>query len=66
MKPVNILFLTFAIFGLAAVGLMYIFDMKSMDAAIELLLKIEAAIVLLWICSALLTAMLGGKKDASE
>lgn len=66
MKPINILFLCFAIFGIAIIGCLYIFDMRDMDQSLDLLLKAEGAIFLIWGCSAAISLLLGGAKKPAD
>jgi hypothetical protein len=60
------LFLFLAIIGFAAVGLLYIFDVKTGEEAFELLLKTEGGILLLGGCSVLISVLLGGANKRSQ
>ncbi len=46
MKNLIIITMTLAILGFAAVGGLYIFDVKSMEESRDLLIKVESAIFL--------------------
>ncbi len=46
MKNILIITLTLAILGLAAVGSLYFFEVKSMEESRDLLIKVESAILL--------------------
>ena len=58
MKQILIFCATFVILLLAVVGCMYIFDVLSFDASKTAVLKIGGAIVLLGVCSALITLLM--------
>jgi hypothetical protein len=56
----------FAILGIAIVGCLYIFDVMAFEAAKSLLLKTEAAIILLGGCTALITLLMSSKQESSD
>ncbi len=58
MKNTVVIVAFFAILALAVIGCLSIFDVMSADASIELLLKVEAAILLLGGCAILLAFVL--------
>lgn len=62
MKNIIIITLTLAIMGFAAVGCLYIFDVRTMEESREMLIKIEAAIFLFGGCVALILLLAGLKK----
>ncbi|MDA0679686.1 MAG: hypothetical protein O3A13_05440 [Proteobacteria bacterium] len=66
MKTTIILFGFLAILGFAAVGSMYIFDVKTGDEALELLIKVEGTLVLLGICSVVISMMLAGAAKKTQ
>ncbi len=51
MRPLIILFSFLAIIAFAAIGSLYIFDVKTGDEALELLLQTEGAILLFGVCA---------------
>jgi hypothetical protein len=57
MKSILFIFLIFAVLALALVGSLYIFDIKTWDESIDLLMKIEGVIFLFGICSALISML---------
>ena len=66
MKNIAILFAILAILAVALVGTLYIFEAQTKEQAIDLLIKIEAGILLLGACSALVAALVGGKKKSGD
>lgn len=66
MRSIIILFLFLAILGFAAVGSLFIFEVKTWEESLELLLRTEAGILLLGGCSALLSFLLGGAKKGQQ
>lgn len=63
MKQIVVITTFFAIITVAVFGCLLIFDVMSSDAAMDMLLKFEAAIVLLGGCAVLLTYLFKGKPD---
>jgi hypothetical protein len=45
-------------------GCLYIFDVLSFESARSGILKFGSAIILLSVCAAIITLMMGGRKDA--
>jgi len=66
MKSILFIFLIFAVLALAMVGSLYIFDIKTWDESMDLLVKIESAIVLLGICSALISLLIRMKSRTND
>jgi len=66
MKSILFIFLIFAVLALAMVGSLYIFDIKTWDESMDLLVKIEGAIFLFGICSALISMLVRMKGRAQE
>lgn len=62
MRTIIITYLFLAIIGFAAIGVLYIFDVKTGQESFELLLKTEGAILLLGGCSAVISLLLAGAK----
>lgn len=56
----------FAILGIAIVGCLYIFDIMNFEDSRSLLLKSEAAIVLLGGCTALISLLTGRKEPPPD
>ena len=63
MKKTILITTFFAIITAAVFACLLIFDVLSMDAALEMLLKFEAAIVLLGGCTILITYLLKGSSN---
>ncbi len=63
MKQTVVITAFFAIVTVAVFGCLRIFDVMSTDAAIDMLLKFEAAIVLLGGCTILLSYLFKGRSD---
>jgi len=63
MKNILIITIVLAVFAVAAVGCLYIFEILSYDVAISNLMKIIAAIVLLGGCSALIAFFVRSKNE---
>jgi len=66
MRNIIILFSFLAIIGLAIIGSLYIFEVRTADQALELLLKTEGAILLLGGCSAAISLLLAGANKKSQ
>ena len=66
MRTTIILFLFLAIIGFAVIGCLYIFDVKTGEDALELLLKTEGAILLLGGCSVVISLLLAGANKNSQ
>jgi hypothetical protein len=66
MRPMLILFLFLAIVGFAAIGSLYIFDVKTGEEALELLLKTEGAIALLGGCAFAISLLTGTVNKKSK
>ena len=62
MKPIITITVLLAILALAIIGVLYIFEMISVDYATSTLIKVEAAIILLGGCSALVALLTSSKK----
>jgi hypothetical protein len=59
MRNIIILFSFLAIIGIAAAGILYIFEWRTWEQTLDLLLKTEGVILLLAICSAAISLLLG-------
>lgn len=57
MKPIVTITVLLAILAFAIIGVLYIFGMISADSATDILIKVEAAIILLGGCSALVALL---------
>ena len=62
MKPIITITALLAILALAIIGVLYIFEMISADYATFTLIKVEAAIILLGGCSAVVALLTSSKK----
>lgn len=56
----------FAVLGVAIVGCLYIFDVMTFEDSKSLLLKTEAAIILLGGCTALIKLLMSIKKESPD
>jgi len=63
MRTIVISFLLLGIIVLACIGSLYIFEVRNAEQALDLLLKTEGALLLLGICSAAVSLLLGGGKE---
>ena len=66
MRNIIVIFLSLAVFALVAIGLMYIFEVRSQSEATELLMKTLAAILLIGGSTALIAMLTGDKKKESD
>jgi hypothetical protein len=66
MRNIVVLFLFLAIIGFAVIGSLYIFDVKTGEEALELLLKTEGAILLLGGCAAAISLLVSGANKNSQ
>lgn len=66
MRIIVISFLFLGVFVLAIVGCLYIFEIQNAEQALELLMKAEGTLLLLGICSAAVSLLLGAKKDSPD
>jgi len=67
MRNIIVIFLLLAIVAFAVIGSMYIFEARTGEQALELLLKTEGVILLLGGCSAAISLLLaGGKKNSQD
>ena len=66
MKNIIIITLTLAIMGFAAVGVLYIFEVRTMAESREMLIKIESAIFLFGGTVALILLLAGLKKTPED
>ena len=66
MRPIIILYLFLAIVAFAVIGSLYIFDVRTGEEALELLLKTEGALLLLAGCSAAVSIMMSSQKNKSQ
>lgn len=62
MKPIVTITVLLAILAFAIIGVLYIFEMITVDSATSTLIKVEAAIILLGGCSALVALLTGSRK----
>jgi len=52
---------------LAIIGTLYIFELRDADQSLDMLLKVEGGILLLFVCSAAISMLVGSvKKDSQE
>ena len=66
MKNIIIITLTLAIMGFAAVGCLYIFEVRSMEESRDMLIKVESAIFLFGGSVALILLLAGLKKAPKD
>ena len=67
MKKLIVLFLSLGVIVLAIIGSLYIFDLRTADQSLEMLMMIEGGILLLAVCSAAISILVSSvKKDAQE
>jgi len=66
MKNLIIITLTLAILGFAAVGSLYIFEVRTMAESREMLIKVESAIFLFGGSVALILLLAGLKKTPKD
>jgi len=64
MRSILIIFLFLAILCFAVIGTLYIFEVRTGDEALELLMKTEGVIFFLGGCSALVSTLLRRAKKA--
>ena len=64
MKKILTITFVLAVFAIAIVGSLYIFEVLDYETAISNLLKVVAAIVLLGSCSAAIAFLIRSKKEA--
>ena len=64
MRNIIILTVFLAILAIAIIGCLTIFEIMAMEAAKSMLIKFEAALLLLGGCSALIALLTGAKKQA--
>lgn len=62
MRTIITITVLLAILAFAIIGVLYIFELVTMDVATSTLIKVEAAIVLLGGCSALISLVTRAKK----
>ena len=62
MKPIITITVLLAFLSLAIIGVLYIFEMISVDYATSTLIKVEAAIIFLGGCSVVVALLTGSKK----
>ena len=67
MKKLIVLFLSLGVIVLAIIGSLYIFEIGTADQSLDMLVKIEGGILLLAVCSAAISMLVGSaKKDSQE
>ncbi len=66
MRNIVVIFLFLAILVLAAIGCLYIFDVRTGEEALELLLKTEGALLLLGACSIAVSFLVSSTKKNSQ
>ena len=66
MRYTIILFSSLAIIGFAVIGSLYIFEVRTGEEALELLLKTEGALFLLGACSIGISALVAGANKNSQ
>ena len=62
MKQILTITIVLTIIAAAIVGCLYIFELMSYEDAMSNLLKVGGAIVLLGVCSAAISALMGARK----
>lgn len=62
MKQILTITVVLAVLASALVGCLFIFDVMSYEDAMSNLLKVVGVILLLGVCSAVITALMGAKK----
>lgn len=63
MKQIIVITIVLALLAFAIVACLFIFEIVSYENALSNLLKVEAAIILLGGCTALIALLVGGKKE---
>ena len=63
MKQILTITVVLAVLALALVGCLFIFDVMSYEDAMSNLLKVVGVILLLGVCSAVIAALMGAKKQ---
>lgn len=66
MSRIAIICTSFIVLLLAIVGSLYIFDVMNFEKSSSTMLKFGAAIVLLGVCAALISALMGSKKEPQD
>jgi hypothetical protein len=66
MRNIVALFLVLGIVCLAIIGSLYIFELRTADQALDLLMKTEGAIFLLGACVVAVGLLTGGKKGSTD
>ena len=67
MRKMMILFLSLGVIVLAIIGTLYIFELRDADQSLDMLMKLEGGILLLAVCSAAISLLVGSsKKDPQE
>lgn len=64
MKQILTICALFLVLMLAIVGCMAIFDLMTIDKAVDVVIKIGAVIVLLGACAALIRVLMGPQKES--
>ena len=63
MRNIIVTFSLLAIIVFAVIGSLYIFEVRSSEEALELLLKMEGALLLLGVCSVAVAMLVSGSKE---
>jgi ABC-type transport system involved in multi-copper enzyme maturation permease subunit len=67
MKKIMVLFLSLGVIVLALIGTLYIFEFIDAEQSVDMLVKVEGGILLLAVCSAAISLLVGStKKDSQE
>lgn len=66
MRNIVIIFSTLAVLCVAAVGMLYIFEVRTFDESVDILMKALGAIILLGGCTALVTVLLRGSGSKTD
>jgi len=66
MRPIIILYLFLAIVAFAIIGALYIFEVRTGEEALELLLKTEGALLLLGGCAFAVSMLLSSTKNKPQ
>jgi hypothetical protein len=59
MRKLMILFLSLGVIVLAIIGTLYIFELRDADQSLDMLMKLEGGILLLAVCSAAISLLVG-------
>jgi len=67
MRKLAILFLALGVIVFAIIGTLYIFEFRDADQSLDMLMKAGGGILLLFVCSAAISMLVGSaNKDSQE